>query len=1167
MANYDLIFPGTVIDDILETGYDLQNAGYIFRGLASGYTGTPSHRSWVIAGEGETGHGLTSAVPAGSIGICMYDGSSWTARIVSVLGLDSTPTTGSGNAVSSGGVASALSSLSVAISQSLESMRFTDSTPAADQGRMLGWTVTMTAGGVLHAITTFGLLAATASKAGLMSAEDKQKVDGFLETLQSMGFEDTTPTADAGTKIVETLSMEIGGVETAVTALTILAATASKAGLMSASDKAYLDGIPASLSSIGSSIDSVEYDISRLMAMLGYYVCDTAAATADKAVYAAGYRLTTGGCIRIKMTNANTANNVTLNINSTGAKALYYNGQQASSANSWEACEVLEVYYDGTQYQCASGGGGGKFATGENVADVGITDMVLTDSSDIITSGGVDAAFRGGSRTDNYTAADAVTAGILLWNGTVGTYSGWYVSDKINLIGAKTLVATGLYYSASVYMGFALYDSQDNVLYRNASTSISLDITQYPTASYMRFCRSNQTIAITIIFESGLLPQVTSKMVEEGDNMPVAGDAVFKAIQPMNIELNGYERTYTKDDCDSDTLLNSNGSTRVYAGYYTSDYIPVGENYSIICTNLYPNDAVYHGLHFYDENKSSTEVQPALGITSNVDFSSYPTVKYVRFCGQENASVTVRYTNSIRQKLDEIYPTAENLGHLFDLTQGTFGITEVIQGSGFFSDMYAIATAAHSASTMTGLLAKIRIKVNKAGRFKIGVGVLDQNMIPVIRDYIVAEAQYAGYNEIDVSGENCIIKEGEQIFFAYDSSISDVKINYWTSNNQDYADDNCPYGTLSGLSFYGIAGTYLLFTLAYDVIEIRSVFALQSQIEELQKNIDSVQQNSMIWDENGISYRLRVVGGSIVPVPQVYRKVVVLGNSLTWHEYNANIGWYGKDRSMASTTNETSWPYMFERILRRKQPTATVTGVMMRNWETAGDGNRNIQNIPSTKALLDAALASDTDLIIFRCGENGTVSSATTYAQEIKSLIDYCLNTAPSASVVLCGLFWPNAVKDAAILSVANDYHYQYVTAGSAFGGNVEISGDYMVDSEDGQQKRIGTACLSHTNDYGFYQWANHIASQVGYGSDVLDELHEVNISSTLSNPYRIKTTKSPYKSLVTILVQESSQPTVNVTAGGTSIQTTIHELTNAGAFTFAITFIQPDSDVTVTLS
>lgn len=92
-------------------------------------------------------------------------------------------------------------------------------------------------------------------------------------------------------------------------------------------------------------------------ASVGYYVCDTAAATAAKVVNASGYVLRIGGNIRIEMTHANTADNATLDINNTGAKALFYNGEQASASNSWEAGEVLTVYYDGTQYQCASGGG------------------------------------------------------------------------------------------------------------------------------------------------------------------------------------------------------------------------------------------------------------------------------------------------------------------------------------------------------------------------------------------------------------------------------------------------------------------------------------------------------------------------------------------------------------------------------------------------------------------------------------------------------------------------------------------------------------------------------------------------------------------------------------------------------------------------------------------
>lgn len=128
----------------------------------------------------------------------------------------------------------------------------------------------------------------------------------------------------------------------------------------------------------------IKSKIDETLTNIGYYTCSTAAGTAAKTVTAPGYVLTSGGCIRIKMTNTNTANNATLNINSTGAKALYYNGAQASLSNSWEAGEVLEVYYDGTQFQCASGGSE-KFATGEKVDETSITDRI-DDSNAIVTS-------------------------------------------------------------------------------------------------------------------------------------------------------------------------------------------------------------------------------------------------------------------------------------------------------------------------------------------------------------------------------------------------------------------------------------------------------------------------------------------------------------------------------------------------------------------------------------------------------------------------------------------------------------------------------------------------------------------------------------------------------------------------------------------------------------
>lgn len=57
----------------------------------------------------------------------------------------------------------------------------------------------------------------------------------------------------------------------------------------------------------------------------GYTTCSTEAATTAKTASLSSYSLTTGGIVAVKFTNAVPAN-ATLNINSKGAKAIYYNG-------------------------------------------------------------------------------------------------------------------------------------------------------------------------------------------------------------------------------------------------------------------------------------------------------------------------------------------------------------------------------------------------------------------------------------------------------------------------------------------------------------------------------------------------------------------------------------------------------------------------------------------------------------------------------------------------------------------------------------------------------------------------------------------------------------------------------------------------------------------------
>lgn len=80
--------------------------------------------------------------------------------------------------------------------------------------------------------------------------------------------------------------------------------------------------------------------------------CATAIATVAKDVTISNYTLQTGHILFITFTNGNNAAAITLNINGTGAKAVYFGGAAVTSTGCAEASGgVLAVYYDGTNFQ------------------------------------------------------------------------------------------------------------------------------------------------------------------------------------------------------------------------------------------------------------------------------------------------------------------------------------------------------------------------------------------------------------------------------------------------------------------------------------------------------------------------------------------------------------------------------------------------------------------------------------------------------------------------------------------------------------------------------------------------------------------------------------------------------------------------------------------------
>lgn len=84
----------------------------------------------------------------------------------------------------------------------------------------------------------------------------------------------------------------------------------------------------------------------------GYGTCSTAASTTAKVVSLSGYSLVTGGIVSVKFTYAVPAS-ATMNINSTGAKSIYYSGAAITAGIIRAGDTATFIYYGGKYHLLA----------------------------------------------------------------------------------------------------------------------------------------------------------------------------------------------------------------------------------------------------------------------------------------------------------------------------------------------------------------------------------------------------------------------------------------------------------------------------------------------------------------------------------------------------------------------------------------------------------------------------------------------------------------------------------------------------------------------------------------------------------------------------------------------------------------------------------------------
>lgn len=159
-------------------------------------------------------------------------------------------------------------------------------------------------------------------------------------------------------------------------------------------------------------IDGVSFDGTANITHYG--TCSTAAGTAAKTVSLTGFTLTTGAVVHVKFSNANTASNPTLNVNSTGAKNIQYNGANVASS-SIVAGAVYTFIYTGSVW--------------EMTGDVTTTSVQSGDST-------LNTSF------DNLTVSGKyfVTTTANTTNAPMSVAASWWVSVSTYISGSTTYV-------------------------------------------------------------------------------------------------------------------------------------------------------------------------------------------------------------------------------------------------------------------------------------------------------------------------------------------------------------------------------------------------------------------------------------------------------------------------------------------------------------------------------------------------------------------------------------------------------------------------------------------------------------------------------------------------------------------------------------------------------
>ena len=282
---------------------------------------------------------------------------------------------------------------------------------------------------------------------------------------------------------------------------------ACEPGIYSNFNLTLVDGLYILENKTGSWVGTQINTGAAIEALIGYYnaVLNGASITVPEATT---YRLTKGGVIRLKMLAPGTTA-TTLTIGNATNIPIWYNGAAVSAQNTWEANEIISVFYDGTRFMASnSQGSGGKAEKisynnsqsgldAENVQ--GAIDELHTELGGL---GEQTEEQKYGLFFERIADPNAIqwtlykNNGLVKENGDIGSYSNFQIYKLsgflINqVLKIKTFFSGSGFSIAHIYNAAGTRIGKLNYIGYNpnnyVTTTIDLNLDEYKTASYILF--------------------------------------------------------------------------------------------------------------------------------------------------------------------------------------------------------------------------------------------------------------------------------------------------------------------------------------------------------------------------------------------------------------------------------------------------------------------------------------------------------------------------------------------------------------------------------------------------------------------------------------------------------------------------------------------------------